>query len=409
MKNKKVVLFDLSTTGHHGYYAHFHIRHLYKKGYKVIFITWEESKDFLLLNKYINNLSLEYIKYWGITKYNPYYEKKFIKRNISLLKIFRECFTFINNTSSSLFHILFFDHNVLPLFVNLLFYRRRCDILATLFWPYFLNRKKNLLRKIYYSLTKFAIKYMIKKDILNVIFVHTYDIKKSLINALGLKEKIYREKIKVIPDPVFISSNFCSQEEAREKLNLPKDKTILLFFGVLSKEKGLDILLNAVRLIRNKEFILLIAGREVNITKSIIEKARKELENSIKIIPIIKHIPQKDVKYYFLSADAVVLPYRRTFLGTSGVLQQACGAGKPVIATDVGEVGKIVRKYNLGIIVEPESPEALKNGILDFLNNKEKIKKRVYFNVIQYAKENSWEKMVEIVENTYQELLKNKK
>jgi|ADGO01.1.fsa_nt_gi Glycosyltransferase len=45
-----------------------------------------------------------------------------------------------------------------------------------------------------------------------------------------------------------------SKQEAREKLRLDKDTKILLFFGFIRKYKGLDILLNAIRLLKEKNY-----------------------------------------------------------------------------------------------------------------------------------------------------------
>ena len=53
-------------------------------------------------------------------------------------------------------------------------------------------------------------------------------------------------------------------------------------------------------------------------------------------------------------AAAVVLPYRQ--LDSSGVLATAIGYGRPVVVSDVGSLGEIVREYGAGEVVPPGDP-----------------------------------------------------
>jgi len=155
-----------------------------------------------------------------------------------------------------------------------------------------------------------------------------------------------------------------------------------------------------------EDVVLVIAGQPGYVTQSDIEKHVKKLKG-VRIMARIGYIPEEDVKYYFLSADAVILPYRRAFKGTSGILQNAASAGKPVITTDVGEIGRIVRENSLGIIVEPESPYALQQGIQNFLRSRKEVEERVIENAISYAKQHSWRKMAEIVESSFRKGIPN--
>lgn len=226
--------------------------------------------------------------------------------------------------------------------------------------------------------------------------------KNLLSKELGLND-VYSQNIVVVPDPSLNFYNYCSKEEARERLGLPQDENILLYFGVLSFEKGIDILLNAIKTL-NEKFYLVIAGRPIHFIKSFIDDFKNNLNNPERIISHIDYIPENKVPLYFLSSDLVILPYRKTFLGTSGVLQQACGAGKPVIASDVGEIGYIVKKFNLGIVVEPESVHSLREGIKNFLINKKRFQNSVE-NALKYAEEHSIKRTAEKIYSTYMSLL----
>lgn len=394
MAIKRILLFDIYTTGHHGYYSAYLSRYLLEKGYKVMFITCEDERTKSIF-KNIPALEIEYVE--G----NPHerISKSFVKRNIQLFKIFKKCLSIAMNWKADIIHFLTLDYNILPLYPAILKLQKH-NIVCTLWWPYFISYRKaknlNLFKKAYYKITSIMLKHMLKTNVIDLLFVHSANIK-ELINSEFKLKNFFDQKIVVIPDPVVTSYGQFSIKDARKTLNLPENATIMLYFGILNKIKGVDILLEAIAGIRS-DFNLVIAGRPVDFSQTDIERYKK-LDD--KIIDHIGYIPEEKVNLYFLSADAVVIPYRKSFLGTSGVLQRACGAGKPVIATDVGEVGRAVMEYNLGIVVEPESVIALREGILNFLTNKEKIIKETGKNALEYADKHSVTKTVEIVESAY--------
>src|SRR3989442_1236936 len=67
-------------------------------------------------------------------------------------------------------------------------------------------------------------------------------------------------------------------------------------------------------------------------------------------------------------AAAVVLPYRR--LDSSGVLATAIGYRRPVVVTDVGSLGEIVREFGAGEVVPPDDPHALAEATTRLLEPK---------------------------------------
>lgn len=87
----------------------------------------------------------------------------------------------------------------------------------------------------------------------------------------------------------------------------------------------------------------------------------------------------------FVAADVAMLPYRKLFNGTSGVLQHADAADKPVIASDVGKVGPIVREEGLGIGVESEPLKFLAKGIREFLARNDELSGYVRAQALRYA------------------------
>lgn len=156
-----------------------------------------------------------------------------------------------------------------------------------------------------------------------------------------------------------------SKEEARIKLNIPQDPFIFLFFGFIRKYKGLDLLLEAVQLLKEKGntgFKILIAGEFYEDRKQyddLIEKL------NIKDCLILKtdFIPDSEVKYYLCAADAVVQPYRNAT--QSGVTPLAYHFEVPMIVTNVGGLPSLVPHKKVGLVCEP-NPAAIAQTMQTF-------------------------------------------
>src|SRR5205823_8879788 len=70
-----------------------------------------------------------------------------------------------------------------------------------------------------------------------------------------------------------------------------------------------------------------------------------------------RFIQADEVPGLMARAAAVVLPYRQ--LDSSGVLATAIGYRRPVVVTDIGSLGEIVREFKAGEVVPVDDPKAL--------------------------------------------------
>jgi len=145
-----------------------------------------------------------------------------------------------------------------------------------------------------------------------------------------------------------------SKEEARKTLGLDPDDRIILFFGFIRKYKGLDILLEAMKIIRqqNKNIKLLVAGEFYEDEKPYRELIEKYELHDVLILRT-EFIADKDVKFYLCAADAVVQPYRNAT--QSGVTPLAYHFEKPMIVTNVGSLPSLVPDGKVGLVAEPEA------------------------------------------------------
>src|SRR5690606_4032478 len=153
---------------------------------------------------------------------------------------------------------------------------------------------------------------------------------------------------------------------AMNKISINESDIVLLFFGLIRKYKGLDILLHAFAEIckKNKNLKLLIAG-ECYDDESIYLNLIKEVSIEKEVIFENRFVENEEVKRYFGLCDVVVLPYRSAT--QSGLLNVAYGFQKPVIVTDVGELKSLVEENKTGIVVENATPSDIAAGIQRYL------------------------------------------
>jgi glycosyltransferase involved in cell wall biosynthesis len=137
---------------------------------------------------------------------------------------------------------------------------------------------------------------------------------------------------------------------------------MILFFGEIRREKGPEVLRDAVTVYDGPPFTLVIAGKPTEVPDNFFE----DLDTTtVDIVSRLEFVPETKVGKYFVAADAVVLPYRPVFgeERTSAVLQQATAAGRPVVVSDFGVLGQRVSEHNLGVVFDPNSPAALANAL----------------------------------------------
>ncbi len=394
----RVLLFDPVVGGHHIEYASFIIRHLVEQGDEVTFVTWKPDRllNSLLIRKM--PVTIKYVMKNSETEFGG----SILRRSWQLIQGIKYCFNLALIQQADIVHHLYLERSELPLyFCTIDLKHHSWKLFATLFWPYFIHDKSyekvGVFKHLYHSLNRWALGQLLKKKKLNGLFVHTERIQDKLLKLYG--NDSLRQSIFVVPDPIE-SLPKISQEDARDRLGLPQRKPIILFFGGLRWDKGPDILLKALSLIEDEVYTV-IAGKPVEISEVDVRRYKQSLKKPEYLITCLRHIPDEEVAHYFLAADAVVLPYRQAFKGTSGILQHAAAAGKPVIVSDVGEVGPIVRENRLGVIVEPGSPKSLAEGIKEFLTRPTEWREQVKSHALQYANANHWWKMASGVRRAY--------
>ena len=193
----------------------------------------------------------------------------------------------------------------------------------------------------------------------------------KVLSDLRLFEKT--KPAQVVSHPLYDNfGTIISKAAARNHLGLPEHEKIILFFGFIRKYKGLDMLLEAMSVLKNlnpllresqdSNIRLLIAGEFYEEKTPYLEQIEK-LHIKDQLILRTDFIPDNEVKYYLCAADAVIQPYRNAT--QSGVTPLAYHFEKPMVVTNVGGLPTLVPDEKVGLVVEP-NPLAIANGILKF-------------------------------------------
>jgi glycosyltransferase involved in cell wall biosynthesis len=181
-----------------------------------------------------------------------------------------------------------------------------------------------------------------------------------------------------------------STAAAREHLNIGVQEKIILFFGFIRKYKGLDILLDAMKILQGKGIKLLVAGEFYEDQKPYDEQVQN-LGIQNELILHTNFIADSEVKYYLRAADVVVQPYRNAT--QSGVTPLAYHFEKPMIVTNVGGLPSLVPDDKVGLVAEPNAA-AIAEKILEYF-----VKGETHFlpHIIEEKKKLSWTKLTDTI------------
>lgn len=159
--------------------------------------------------------------------------------------------------------------------------------------------------------------------------------------------------------------------DLRNIYDIPDDGFAFVFVGRLDRDKGIDELVQAFRML-DKEYPnvhLFLVGAEEPEGKSILDETKEIIAQDDHI-----HLSdgwQADVRPWYAAADALVHPSRRE--GFPNVVIEAGAMGLASIVTDINGSREIVRDGQNGTIVPAQDPDALYAAMKDFLEHPEKV------------------------------------
>lgn len=158
--------------------------------------------------------------------------------------------------------------------------------------------------------------------------------------------------------PSFIPDDVVARGRATERPDfLPEADGYLLFVGALGWHKGIDVLLDAYRLLRDPPPLVLIGTPRADSPRDFPPGVR-----------VVHNVPNDAVMRCWLGCAIGVVPsVGPEALGLVAV--EAMAAGRPVVASDVGGLRDVVIDGETGRLVTPDDPHALAEAIQQLLDD----------------------------------------
>ncbi len=184
------------------------------------------------------------------------------------------------------------------------------------------------------------------------LFVHTPQLAAELAGFLGERHP----PIHVVLHGVWERPKQLHESPLAARMSQKK----LLFYGVLRRNKGLHVLLRAMRQL--PEFSLTIAGEAQEpeyFDRECLPMIRQLQKDGAKVDLQLGRVSESDTAELFRTHSALMLPYDSSFVAQSGVVFLAIAHGVPVVASKAGGLGWLMGEFSIGEICAQATPEEL--------------------------------------------------
>jgi len=148
------------------------------------------------------------------------------------------------------------------------------------------------------------------------------------------------------------------RREVRSELGVPDSETLVLTVANLRPEKGYDVLLDAVRLLADRDVPVHVAA----VGRGPMEDELLTRHRELGLDGHLQFLGQRDdVLRLLAGSDVFVLASRQEGLPVS--LMEATSMGMPIVATAVGGVPQVVTDGDDGLVVAPGDPDRLADAL----------------------------------------------
>nr|WP_262891251.1 glycosyltransferase [Spirosoma utsteinense] len=156
----------------------------------------------------------------------------------------------------------------------------------------------------------------------------------------------------------------------RNKLGIEPTRQVMLVFGQLDERKGLFTLVDALKRLspdQQARWCLLLVGPVDDRIAPALATSLDTLtaDTAVQLVRQHSFVSETAIQPYFSLSDLVITLYQR-HIGMSAVLVRAAAAGKPVLSSDYGLMGQLVKTRQLGQVINAESPTAVADALVTF-------------------------------------------
>lgn len=256
------------------------------------------------------------------------------------------------------------------------------------------NIKRNFLQK---SIIKIWEKIVIRKSIFTIVVNDS--IADELVKVYNLKEKPV--VVRNIPNRWNIREDV-TKKVRQELLDAFSGRYILIYHGSICKNRGIEQILFAIR--EHPDNNLLIVG---NFESSEYKKDLEELIMPVKSQVIVKRaVPHDELWKYIGAADICVAPiipkYKSYYFALPNKLFEAIQARTPLLVSDLPEMRKIIKEYEIGEVMNTLNLEDVCSKISVLIKNG---KEYYRDNLEKAANELVWDKEKEKLSKVYKKII----
>ncbi len=183
-------------------------------------------------------------------------------------------------------------------------------------------------------------------------------------------------------------ANLPTRTEARKMLALPAEAPLVVYTGGLLAWKGVDVLVDAARLLPNAYFVV-AGGLDADVARL---RAHAAGASNLRIEGFQ---PPERVPLYLAAADLGVVPNRSTPAISAKYTSplkafESMAAGLPLVASDLPSLREILRADVDAVFVAPDDPRALADGIGRLIDDPAS-RARIAANLRARAPEHTWD------------------
>lgn len=221
-----------------------------------------------------------------------------------------------------------------------------------------------------------------------------------------------RRKIEIVPPGVNIERfSPLSQSEAKQQLGFEDNHKILLFVGRIEPLKAIDSIINALNVVQQEspslinEIRFAVVGGDPNDKHDKEMMYLQELTENYGLSDVVLFLGAKDqtqLPIYYAAATVVVMPSDYESFGM--VALEAMAMGTPVIASNVGGLGYLVKDAKTGFLVPVREPHTIATCITKFVTDEECCEQMGY-NASQLAQEYAWDKIADRILCIFDDIL----
>ncbi|HEV7348523.1 glycosyltransferase [Telluribacter sp.] len=207
-------------------------------------------------------------------------------------------------------------------------------------------------------------KWVLKGVLTSSALTNLFCLDKSSVPAI----QAMTNRVRVVPlsDPVKRYDVTAAEVKAlRMSLGVEDHRTVFLLFGYLDDRKGIEPMLDAIRCLPEEEsarLTLVLAGPITEAYQKTVEDHLSSMNSSAQIVRYFKEIKGTAIQLLFEMSDFVLTLYQK-HVGMSSIMVRAALSQKPLISSDFGYMGSLVKAEKLGMTVNSESAESISRAL----------------------------------------------